>query len=56
MLYDYISAVMPPDKPGQVSPKSRIDIIAYILDRNGYRAGAPIPKQVDELEYVIVEK
>ncbi len=55
-LYDYISVAMPPDKPGQLSKKSLIGIVAYILDRNGYPAGAPMPRDADLLEYLIVEK
>ena len=30
---------MPPDRPGQLSPQTYVDLTAFILSRNGYAAG-----------------
>jgi hypothetical protein len=31
---------MPPDRPGQLSEQSYVDITAFLLSSNGYTAGA----------------
>jgi cytochrome c2 len=38
-LFGYVSAVMPPDRPGQLSPQSYADLTAFLLSSNGYAAG-----------------
>jgi len=38
-LYGYVSATMPPDRPGQLSPQTYADLVAFILSSNGYPAG-----------------
>ncbi|WP_161138826.1 c-type cytochrome [Propylenella binzhouense] len=38
-LYGYIISAMPPDRPGRLSPQVYADIVAFILDKNGYKAG-----------------
>jgi len=38
-LFGYVSALMPPDKPGQLSPQSYADLTAFLLSSNGYAAG-----------------
>ena len=39
-LYGYVSALMPPDRPGQLSPQTYADVTAFLLSSNGYAAGA----------------
>ncbi|MBD5634328.1 MAG: c-type cytochrome [Candidatus Eremiobacteraeota bacterium] len=39
-IYDYISAQMPLNSPGSLSPKSYASILAYLLQQNGHAAGA----------------
>ena len=39
-LYAYTRSKMPPDRPGALSDKVYADVVAYILQRNGYEAGA----------------
>ena len=39
VLYGYVSLTMPPDRPGQLSPQTYADLVAYILSNNGYAAG-----------------
>lgn len=38
-LYGYTKSKMPPDRPGVLSEKVYADVVAYILQRNGYEAG-----------------
>jgi mono/diheme cytochrome c family protein len=38
-LFGYVNALMPPDRPGQLSPQSYIDLTAFLLSSNGYAAG-----------------
>src|SRR6266404_4274780 len=39
VLFGMLSGVMPPDRPGQLSPQTYADLMAFILSRNGYPAG-----------------
>jgi mono/diheme cytochrome c family protein len=39
VLYGYLSLAMPPDRPGQLSPQTYADLVAFILSNNGYTAG-----------------
>ena len=55
-LYLFTSTLMPPNAPGRYSPNTYADLMAYILKRNGFRAGAPLPSDVDALDYLIMEK
>lgn len=55
-LYLFTSTMMPPNSPGRYSANTYADLVAYILKRNGFRAGAPLPSDVDALDYLIVEK
>jgi mono/diheme cytochrome c family protein len=55
-LYLYMSTLMPPNAPGRFSASAYADLMAYILKRNGFKAGAPLPSDVDELDALIMEK
>jgi mono/diheme cytochrome c family protein len=37
-LFGYLNTLMPPDRPGQLSEQSYVDITAFILSSNGYAA------------------
>jgi len=39
-LFGYMNTLMPPDRPGQLSPQSYVDLTAFLLSNNGYVAGA----------------
>ena len=39
LLFGLLSGLMPPDRPGQLSPQTYADVLAYILSQNGYPAG-----------------
>jgi cytochrome c len=55
-LFMFMSTQMPPNAPGRLSPGTYADLMAYILKRNGYQAGAELPSDVDALDNLIVEK
>jgi S-disulfanyl-L-cysteine oxidoreductase SoxD len=38
-LFGYVNTLMPPDRPGQLSPQSYADLTAFLLSSNGYAAG-----------------
>jgi len=38
-LFGFMKAKMPPDRPGQLTDETYADIIAYILDENGFKPG-----------------
>src|SRR6266446_2518301 len=38
-LYAYTKSKMPPDRPGMLSDKVYADVVAYILQFNGYKSG-----------------
>src|SRR5580700_7699495 len=39
-LFGYMNTLMPPDRPGQLSEQSYVDLTAFLLSNNGYTAGA----------------
>lgn len=49
VLWEVMTATMPPNSPGRYSPETYADLMAYILKRNGYKAGAELPSNVDAL-------
>ena len=38
-LFGYVNTLMPPDRPGQLSERSYVDLTAFLLSNNGYAAG-----------------
>src|SRR5229473_280520 len=38
-LYSKTKATMPPDRPGQLSDQTYVDLTAFLLSQNGYAAG-----------------
>jgi S-disulfanyl-L-cysteine oxidoreductase SoxD len=38
-LFGYLSTLMPPDRPGQLSAQTYVDLTAFLLSNNGYTAG-----------------
>jgi mono/diheme cytochrome c family protein len=55
-LFMFMSTLMPPDFPGRFSPSVYADLMAYVLKRNGFPDGAPLPSDVDALDHLIIEK
>jgi mono/diheme cytochrome c family protein len=38
-LFGYVNTLMPPDRPGQLSEQSYVDLTAFLLNSNGYAPG-----------------
>jgi S-disulfanyl-L-cysteine oxidoreductase SoxD len=37
-LFGYVNTLMPPDRPGQLTAQSYVDLTAFLLSNNGYEA------------------
>ncbi|WP_197089278.1 cytochrome c [Puniceibacterium sp. IMCC21224] len=55
-LFGYMSSAMPPSNPGRYSASTYADLMAYILDRNGFSEGAPLPDDLDALDLLTMTK
>ena len=56
-LFTYVQTQMPPDNPGGLNDTTYADILAFILQRNGYPAGdAELPSQMDAMVPMTLEK
>jgi cytochrome c5 len=50
VLFGYVKGVMPPDNPGGLNDTTYVDILAFILQANGYPAGKDeLPPDVSAL-------
>ncbi len=56
VMYAFMSSTMPPNAPGRYSPSTYADLMAYILKRNGFREGSPLPSDFDALDSLIMDK
>lgn len=56
VLFLFASTAMPPDNPGRFSDSVYADLIAYILQQNGFVAGAELPTDVAALSNMIIQK
>lgn len=56
VMFQYMSGAMPPNAPGRYSKTVYAELMAYILKRNGFQPGAPLPSDLDSLDYLIIEK
>jgi len=55
-LFSYMSNAMPPSSPGRYSTSTYADLMAYILDRNGFSEGVALPDDYDELDQLTMIK
>jgi mono/diheme cytochrome c family protein len=55
-MFEFMSGTMPPNAPGRFSPSAYADLMAYILKRNGFQSGAPLPSDVEALDNLIMQK
>ena len=55
-LFEFMYYMMPPDQAGRFSIKKYTDMMAYILKKNGFKSGEPLPSDIDALENLIMEK
>ena len=56
-LYEFMYYMMPPDQAGRFSRKKYADMMAYIMKKNGFKAGGePLPSDIEALENLIMDK
>ena len=56
-LFSYVQTQMPPDNPGGLNDTTYADILAFILQRNGYVASdAELPPQIEAMETMTLTK
>ncbi|AEQ51104.1 c-type cytochrome [Pelagibacterium halotolerans] len=56
-MFVFMSSLMPPNAPGRYTPEVYADLMAYILQENGFPAGSePLPSDMAALNNLIVEK
>lgn len=54
-LYDRIKTSMPEDSPGRLTDEEYTDIVAFLLDANGYPAGeAELPMDKAALDQIMI--
>ena len=56
LMFAFMSSTMPPNSPGRYSANTYADLMAYVLKRNGVKDGAPLPSDLDALDYLLMEK
>jgi cytochrome c5 len=56
-LYGYLAAKMPPDRPGKLNPSTYADLVAFLLNRNGYAPGqAELPPDQDAQQRMTLKR
>ena len=55
-LYSRILSTMPVDNPGTLSEKTVLDIVAYLLETNGFPSGAAALERADDLNTILFLK
>jgi mono/diheme cytochrome c family protein len=56
-LHARLRTTMPPDTPGSLKGEEYTDILAFLLERNGYPAGnQQLPSEADKLKTIVIKK
>lgn len=55
-LFLFMSTQMPPESPGRFSDQTYADLMAFVMQMNGFDAGAPLPSDTDSLDKLVLEK
>jgi len=56
-LYSKTKSTMPPDRPGQLSDRSYVDLTAFLLSENGYAPGSKeLPADLDAQQKMSMKK
>lgn len=56
-LYDFLLAKMPPDRPGKLNPQTYADLLAFLLNKNGYPAGqTELPPDQDAQRHMTLKR
>src|SRR5258706_5104220 len=54
-VFGFIKGNMPADNPSTLTPQAYLDILAYVLQQNGFPAGArELPTNTDELKNILI--
>jgi hypothetical protein len=55
-LFQFMTNTMPKDDPGSLTPKERVDVIAYLLKINDLAAGTEeLPPDVERLKLIVID-
>jgi hypothetical protein len=55
-LFDYVKAAMPEEAPSSVSDAEKLDILAFVFEKNGFPAGRdPLTADSDSLGRLLIE-
>ena len=56
-LYDVLSTTMPEDRPGSLTAREYVDVLAYIFELNGLPAGTnELPETKTELNRFLIKQ
>lgn len=56
MLFEIVSSTMPEDSPASLSPRAYAQVLAYLLELNGYPPGErELPSDEKGLERIVIE-
>ena len=56
-LFSFTKGLMPPDRPGQLSDQTYLDLTAFLLSRNGYAAGdKELPADLETQQKMTLKK
>ncbi len=56
-LFSFTQGLMPPDRPGQLTAQTYVDLTAFILSNNGYAPGdKELPSALNELQKMVLHK
>ena len=56
-LYGFLSAKMPPDRPGKLNPGTYADLVAFLLSKNGYVPGpTELPPDQDAQQHMTMKR
>jgi quinoprotein glucose dehydrogenase len=55
-LYSRILSTMPVDNPGTLTEKTVLDIVAYLLEANGFPGGTAALEHADDLNPILFLK
>jgi cytochrome c5 len=56
-LYGFLSSKMPPDRPGKLNPQTYADLVAFLLNKNGYAAGqTELPPDQDAQQQMTLKR
>jgi cytochrome c len=56
-LFEHVSRSMPADERGSLTPRAYSDVLAFVLESNGFPAGeSDLPEQPEALKAITIER